>query len=60
MTKDYFYFIFKALFVLKIFKFCLTFLVMSENNFIKKVNRFMAHVSISHLLKTPENLDFFF
>ena len=32
---------------------------MSENNFKKKVNRFMAHGSISHLLKTPENLDFF-
>ena len=37
MMKNAFYFASKALFVLKIFKFCLDFLVMYQNGLIKKV-----------------------
>ena len=37
MMKNAFYFTSKALFVLKIFKFCIDFLVMYRNGFIKKI-----------------------
>ena len=40
MMKNAFYFTLKALFILKIFKFCLDFLVIKENGLIRKIKLF--------------------